>query len=175
MFGTLVVCGPIKAYILFHCHDFVGGGANCGVEIMRLSLIKLTELLAEKGMKLPEHLAIQADNCGENKNKYMMAYLSLLIELGYFLTIRLSFLIVGHTHCIIDQWFSSITKILQSVHFVATPFAIEELVMEKRQKSTFIRPTKQHHVHAIYDIITALDPYINTDIKWYQVSVVVTV
>lgn len=45
MFGSLVVCGTVKAYILFHCHDFVPGGANCGIEILRLSILKLAELL----------------------------------------------------------------------------------------------------------------------------------
>ena len=169
MFGSLVVCGPVKAYLLFHCHDFVGGGANCGIEILRLSLLKLAEILAEHEMNLPFHLACQFDNCGENKNKFMFGYLSLLIEIGVFSTINVSFLIVGHTHCIIDQWFSSVTKILGGVVFVGTPYAIEELLKMDRPKSKFARPQKQHHVHAIYDVVKALRPYINSEIKWYQV------
>lgn len=172
MFGTLIVCGPVKAYILFHCHDFVGGGANCGIEILRLSLLKLAELLAERGMNIPMFIALQFDNSGENKNKYMFAYLSVLIELGIFVTFKVSFLIVGHTHCIIDQWFSSLTKLLFAPYCVLTPYAIEELLnLPRDEKSKFSRPQKQHHVHAVYDFKSAIEPYINKDIKWFQVSV----
>ena len=62
---------------------------------------------------LPPVLRIQADNCRrENKNKYMFAYCASLVALGYFREVRLSFLIVGHTHEDIDQQFSIISGVL---------------------------------------------------------------
>ena len=169
MFGSLVVCGDINAYFLFHCHDFVGGGANIAIEILRLTLMKLAELLAERNQKIPKHLALQGDNCGENKNKYMFAYLSLLVEMCIFDTISFSFLIVGHTHCIIDQWFSVITKIILSAKFIGTPYAMEELLKVDREKSTFSKPIHQQHIHGVPDFKTAFEGVVNTDIKFYQV------
>ena len=42
--------------------------------------------------RLPENLLLQLDNCaGENKNRYLFAYLSLLVVRGVFKTIQLGF------------------------------------------------------------------------------------
>jgi hypothetical protein len=173
MFGALVVCGPIRAYIMFHCDDFVTGGANCVIEILRLTILKLAEMLAERGIKLPKHLALQFDNCGENKNQHMFSYLSLLNEISAFETIKVSFLIVGHTHCLIDQWFSVVTKIINKQAFIGTPLAMEELLYTTNSASKFENPAKQQHVHAVYDVKSALDPYINKNIIFYQVISIV--
>ncbi len=54
---------------------------------------------------LPENLLLQLDNCaGENKNRYIFAYLSLLVARGVFKTVQLGFLMVGHTHEDIDAF-----------------------------------------------------------------------
>jgi hypothetical protein len=64
--------------------------------------------------KLPPVLIFQADNCGrENKNRQMIAFLSILIEMGVFMEIQMHFLPVGHTHCQIDQLFSVVYKNLK--------------------------------------------------------------
>jgi hypothetical protein len=56
---------------------------------------------------LPPILYLQLDNTArENKNKYVMAYLNMLVELGTFEKIKVGFLLVGHTHDQIDQMFS---------------------------------------------------------------------
>ena len=50
----------------------------------------------------------QVDGGSENKNKWMISYLSLLIEIGMFDLIKMRFLPIGHTHEDIDQAFSRI-------------------------------------------------------------------
>jgi len=56
----------------------------------------------------PSVLYLQADNCAaENKNVYMLAFLSLLVSLDVFQEVYLSFLLVRHTHEDIDQLFST--------------------------------------------------------------------
>ena len=57
------------------------------------------------GGVLPRKLYLQVDVGSENKNKWMISYLSLLIEIGMFDLIKMSFLPVGHTHEDIDQVF----------------------------------------------------------------------
>ena len=55
------------------------------------------------------------DNCArENKNKYVFAFCSYLINSEFFKRIEISFLPVGHTHEDIDQLFSVIGGYLKT-------------------------------------------------------------
>jgi hypothetical protein len=48
---------------------------------------------------LPSILCIQANNyIRKNKNKYLFRLCTTLVSLGYFEEIRVSFLLIGHTH-----------------------------------------------------------------------------
>lgn len=56
--------------------------------------------------KLRPNLYLQMDNCWrENKNRFVLCFLALLIELGIFKKIKISCLMVGHNHEDIDQLF----------------------------------------------------------------------
>ena len=57
---------------------------------------------------LPRKLYLQVDGGSENENRWVISYLSLLIDIGMFDLIQMSFLPVGHTHEDIDQAFSRI-------------------------------------------------------------------
>ena len=68
-----------------------------------------------KDRPLPRKLFIQLDNCSrENKNKFVMSYLDALVRWGVFDEIEVGFLPVGHTHCDIDQAFSSTSNRLRT-------------------------------------------------------------
>ena len=63
---------------------------------------------------LPPVLFINLDNCGrENKNRYLLAFLSALVELGVFREIVVYFLLVGHTGNAVDRQFSVIAQELK--------------------------------------------------------------
>lgn len=48
---------------------------------------------------LAAELAIQLDNCNrENKNKFFLGCMGLLVRFGFVKEITLNFLMVGHTH-----------------------------------------------------------------------------
>uniref|UniRef100_A0A8W8JJX8 DUF7869 domain-containing protein n=1 Tax=Magallana gigas TaxID=29159 RepID=A0A8W8JJX8_MAGGI len=67
-----------------------------------------------KGKSLPPVLYLQADNCfRENKNKFVLSFLELLVRRRIFYEVQLSFLHVGHTHEDIDQMFSVIADNLR--------------------------------------------------------------
>jgi hypothetical protein len=170
--GVLAVCGPIEEYFLYHLDDFVPGGANTMVEVLRLALLDLAELLSTLHMSLPLTLFLQFDNCGENKNKEMFCYLSLLIEYGHFKYIQVNFLIVGHTHCRLDQYFSTICAILRSAQFIATTIALMELLSIKPEGSDYKVPKIQRIVHVIYDVKEAFKDYYNKGIHYYQVTII---
>jgi hypothetical protein len=44
----------------------------------------------------------------------------------------LHFLIVGHTHSIIDQYFSTISKRIYKAEFIASPHALHALIMQTK-------------------------------------------
>ena len=78
-------------------------------------------LLRTKGMDfqrskpLPWKLYLQLDNSTkDNKNKYLMAFLSLLTAQGVFEEIQAGFLLVDHMHEDIDAYFSHLSKALKN-------------------------------------------------------------
>ena len=81
-----------------------------------LDILKLTEPEARIGaIPLPKILYLQLDNSTkDNKNKYLMAFLSLLTTRDVFKEIQVGFLLVGHTHEDIDAYFSHLSKALKS-------------------------------------------------------------
>lgn len=54
-----------------------------------------------------DQLYVQVDNCiGENKNHIVLAYLGSLVGRGVVGRAEVNFMVVGHTHTLIDQVFS---------------------------------------------------------------------
>ena len=72
---------------MYHLNDLISHGANTMIEVIRQALLDVTRLLQEKGLSAPDELSAHFDNSGENKNKYVICYLVMLVELGDFKTI----------------------------------------------------------------------------------------
>ena len=86
------------------------------------------EELGSTFRRLPENLLLQLDNCaGENKNRYLFAYLSMLVARGVFKTIQLGFLMVGHTHEDIDAMFSRFSEKLRVTQTYTFPHLMDTL------------------------------------------------
>ena len=96
----------------------------------------------------------------------MFSYFSLLVETMVFDKIQVNFLIVGHTHSSIDQYFSILSKAIGDCEFIGSPMALEAL-FEKAHKAGKLanKPLIQRQLTAYYDVITALFPYVNEKIK----------
>jgi hypothetical protein len=63
---------------------------------------------------LPKRLYLQLDNSAkDNKNRFVMAFCSLLIARDIFKEVTVGFLIIGHTHEDIDAYFSYLSKLLK--------------------------------------------------------------
>ncbi|XP_078657029.1 uncharacterized protein LOC144903082 [Branchiostoma floridae x Branchiostoma belcheri] len=83
-----------------------------------LTLNFLTDILVaaaeEKNGHLPPVLYVQMDNkAGECKNRWILAYCCLLVHLNVVQKVKVSYLMVGHTHEDIDQLFSKIQSQLK--------------------------------------------------------------
>ena len=78
-------------------------GSNHVIEVLHRFLDR-----KRKEGPLPKNLFVQLDNCSrENKNKYVMGYLELLVATSVFDSVECGFLPVGHTHEDVDQAFST--------------------------------------------------------------------
>lgn len=82
-------------------------GANHVIESLHRALDRKKRKL---GM-LPPTLFVQADNCTrENKNRFFLGYLEMLVARGVFVEVQMSSLEVGHTHTDVDQAFSCVHR-----------------------------------------------------------------
>ena len=70
--------------------------------------------LGRPAVPLPKKLFLQLDNSAkDNKNRYVMAFYSLLTAKRVFKEVTIRFLIVGHIHEDIDAHFSYLSKLLK--------------------------------------------------------------
>jgi hypothetical protein len=102
---------------------------------------------------LPKRLYLQLDNSTkENKNRFVMAFCSLLTARGIFKEVTVGFLVVGHTHEDIDGYFSYLSKLVKQKNtYVLTDFMkafmdsqklaifIPELVQEVANFKSYVR------------------------------------
>ena len=112
------------------------GGANLITEILRLTLLRL-----DAEGKLPYSdptLYLQMDNCSENKNQVVFAFLTDLVARSIFDEIHVGFLMVGHTHEDIDQYFSIISSWLRKTEVICP----DHLSLKKEIASAFTESKK---------------------------------
>ena len=64
----------------------------------------------------------------------MFAYVSSLVELGYFDVMEMNFLIVGHTHSSIDQYFSVLSKAITNAEWIGSPLSLQALCSNQAHK-----------------------------------------
>ena len=166
--GTEVICGPIRTVLVYRTDALVGGGANITIEFLRQSIIDVSLMLRKRGLLFPRTLWLQYDNCGDNKNKETMCYSSLLIEIFAFDEVEIAFLIVGHTHASIDQYFSVIAKAIRKAHFIGTPLALLELI-RRCHDASWQQKAVIREIQVYYDLKAMFQPYVNKRIKYYNI------
>jgi len=98
------------------------------------------------------------------------AFFSLLVEEGYFEEIELFYLVVGHTHNRLDQWFSVLSKAIANSEYIGSVIALHSLYMIAHQeKEKDKRPSRVEQLYCYHDWAEYLAPVINDKIKHYQV------
>jgi hypothetical protein len=92
--------------------------------------------------------------------------MSLLLESFIFDKISVNFLIVGHTHSSIDQYFSVLSKAIKEAKYIGSPLGLVTILsMAHKKDKTSRRPTVIRQIIVYYDVTKAYTPYINTNIK----------
>jgi hypothetical protein len=96
----------------------------------------------------------------------MFGYLSMLVEAKIFNTIYINFMIVGHTHSTIDQYFSVFSTCIKGKAFIASSLSLEELLKTAHKgESINKRPSFVKKLSVYYNYKAFLQPYLNTTIK----------
>jgi len=105
----------------------------------------------------------------------------MLVEEGIFDTVDVHFLIVGHTHASIDQYFSVLSNAIFASDFIGSPLALEHLYANyqmtgspsgeswtdgKKVKNT---PLKMRKISIVYDMKTAMKSLVNMKINYYPI------
>ena len=112
-----------REVLIFDSMEHIPHNPNMIIDALQKTLKHVEK---RNGGVLPPTLYLQFDNClRENKNAYMCAYLSMLIERGVFQRIFMSFLPVGHTHDIVDQVNSRLSVACRNVDIPSREDLIE--------------------------------------------------
>ena len=131
-----------------------GSGANETLTILMMVLLEL-----EEANKLPNSLEKRVlhgilDNCSTNKNKIVVAFFCLLVKWDVFTETAIHFLLVGHTHIVIDQWFRTLSDaIKQTADCIATTPKLQAWLSTKFKCSV-------HELGAYLDFWRVLDPHV---------------
>ena len=84
------------------------------------------------------------DNCSENKNKIVFGFLSDLVSKGVFSEVYVGFLMVGHTHEDIDQFFSVISTWLKKIETICPdPLSLGNAIKAAFENSKKLRSQTQ--------------------------------
>jgi hypothetical protein len=121
-----------RAHYCFWSSSQIVHDSNFSVECLRRALLKLETDFG----KLPPTLYLQCDNGPDMKSKQFLAFCASLVERGVFQKVKLSYLVVGHTHEDIDQYFSVISRFIK--HILKTIMCPSEFVAALR--SAFSTP-----------------------------------
>jgi hypothetical protein len=138
-------------------------------------------------LDMPKHIIFQFDNSRENKvrvlrsytyihiisalqNRYMFTYLSMLVEMCHLDRIDVNFLVVGHTHASIDQFFSVLAKAIDRTKCIVSPLALEKVIREAfkndiRQRKVIV----VRQIRVVHNYTEALKYIVNKKIKYFVV------
>ena len=98
----------------------------------------------------------------------MFCFLSHLLEDCYFNEIEVFFLIVGHTHNILDQWFSVLAKAIKGADFVGSVLALHALYrLAHSEEEADKRPQHIHQLQTYHDWRRFYNPVRNDQIHNY--------
>jgi hypothetical protein len=100
---------------LYVAHSPLKMGVNFVLECVWRTLLKLNAMYTAKALLWPAKLKLQFDNASDNKAYAALMFFAILVKDGIFTKVTINFLMVGHTHEDIDQYFSVIARRLNKI------------------------------------------------------------
>ncbi|CAN0116697.1 unnamed protein product, partial [Heterosigma akashiwo] len=109
---TKLLCAMVHGFgnFFYWVTDQVSADTNLNIEALRRVFLHYQETRGS----LPPGLYLQLDSARDNKSKLLFAFLSYLVQTGMFRKVKVSYLLVGHTHeADVDQIFSCISRYIR--------------------------------------------------------------
>jgi len=98
---------------VFMADSRVSHGGCAFIEILCQTLDHVLQVTRSRGRRFPSRLVVQSDNTvAQAKNAVVMLFLAYLVALGNFVSVDIMFLMVGHTHEDVDQFFAVVCEYL---------------------------------------------------------------
>ena len=120
------------------------------------SLLPLPEVLVPP-QSLPSILILQLDNAsGDNKNRWVFAFCSLLVYKGIFREVYINFLIMGHTHEDIDVMFGRWSERLKTNNYLTVPRLMKSFM------ECEAHPVIPHFIEEVPDFKRFVDGYLGS-------------
>jgi len=96
---------------LFIADECLPHGASAFNDVLARVLEKVADMSRRSGVRMPMHLVVQSDNTtAQAKNHEANCFLAYLVAKYKFQTCSLFFLVVGHTHEDVDQFFGMVKQ-----------------------------------------------------------------
>ena len=108
----------------------------------------------------------------------------MLVDKAIFDTVDIFFLIVGHTHASIDQYFSVLSKQIRACDFIGSPLALHALLGREKDynlsgaawpredgkaKPHKAKPLIIRKISVIFDLKDRFEKIIDSSIKYYSI------
>lgn len=101
------------------------------------------------------------DNALDNKNKTVYAMMSWIVENGWFSHATMNFLLAGHSHEDIDQYFSVPSMILRHTIAATQPELNAVIAGSFVGKNAVNAPTLMAHITGVHDVTAHWGPHID--------------
>ena len=115
-------------YFMYVMEPHLPANANMNINCVYQTLRHMFDILMDPNdtrlTVWPKELYVQVDSASDNRCGAFMMFHDYLIRMGIFDQVKVSFLLVGHTHIDIDQQFVPITRQLR----LSTIISIDDLV-----------------------------------------------
>jgi hypothetical protein len=135
---------------------------NLTIECIRRTLLKYQ--MAKTS--LPPVLYLQMDNASDNKSRQLFAFLAYLVEKNIFQKIKVSYLVVGHTHEDIDGYFSLISRFFK--YTLTQVLTISAFILGLLSCSK-IPPKCVEQIEYCYDC-SILEPFVDKDLGRFNLK-----
>ncbi len=119
------------AEMFFLTSEDMKKNASATVEQLSVALERTNDILQARNARMPQHIAIQMDNCiRENKNTTMLLWAAVLVCRKVFASISLNFFTVGHTHLDQDQRFTVLATALARAEVIEDLDGVAERIRQ---------------------------------------------
>jgi hypothetical protein len=103
-------------------------GVLQGADMCKSSLWPAPEVVV-RATPLPPIMNVEMDNAtGDNKNKYVFCFWSLLVAKKILYEVYVNFMLVGHTHDVIDTLFGRWSMLLKKDNFPTIPLLLKSFI-----------------------------------------------